>query len=172
MHTFLQGSRNIGKSTVISKTLDILAGNNPVLPGGFFSWNGGADDPNVYMRPARSEPDKDRIILAVFDSVKGGLVCDVRAFEKDGVRILRDRAGSNLIIMDELGYLERDAPLFRKAVLEILDEEVPVLGVMRLGDFEWHDAIKQHPLVRIYEVNEKNRDTLPHELAARISLRI
>ena len=35
--------------------------------------------------------------------------------------------------MDELGFLEADAVEFRRAVLDTLDGERPVLGVIRKG---------------------------------------
>ena len=52
MHIFLQGPKNIGKSTVIRKTLDILSAEAHVKIGGFFTWNGGRGDPHVYIQKA------------------------------------------------------------------------------------------------------------------------
>ena len=167
MHIFLQGPKRIGKSTVIRRTLDILMDEAPLELGGFFTWNGGKDDPHVYMRPASALSEGEIIRLASFNAINGGLKADVDAFEVDGVRILRDskRADMNLIIMDELGFLEKDAPLFRQAALDVLDEDIPVLGVLRLGGVEWHEAIKRNPRVTLYDVDEKNRDNLPRVLA-------
>ena len=165
-HIFLQGPRNIGKSTVITKTLDILNAHRAIILGGFFTWNGGHGDPHVYMRPALPEPEGERYRLASYDTDKGGLICDIQAFEKSGAELLKRSRNADLIIMDELGFLENDAAEFKRAVLDIISGDIPVLGVLRLGDVPWHKDIKSNPRVTIFEVNEKNRDTLPRELAA------
>ena len=169
MHIFLTGPRSIGKSTVISKTLKILMSRFSLEIGGFFTWNGGVGDPHIYMRPARSGGEGEIYRLAGFDADKGGLVCDIQVFERDGVRLLSGSADAGLIVMDELGFLESDALCFRKAVLDILAGETPVLGVLRLGDIPWHREIKRNPLVKLIDVSEKNRDALPQELAADVS---
>lgn len=166
MHIFLQGPKRIGKSTVISKTLDILSSEIPIVPGGFFTWNGGRDDPHVYMRPVRPGGEGEIYRLASYDFDKGGLAANISAFEEDGVRILSARDGADLIIMDELGFLESKARLFRQAVLETLEGQVPVLGVLRLGDIPWHEEIKRSPLVSLADVNENSRDYLPRELVS------
>jgi len=179
MHVFLQGPRNEGKSTVIRKILEMLSALRPLSLGGFFTWNGGRGDPHVYMRPAvtvcREDgklaldsllgPGEQDILLASWDEGKGGLSCDIAAFERDGARLLADEPGAEMIIMDELGFLESNASLFKRAVLDTLDRGTPVLGVLRLGDVPWHVDIKRNPLVSLYDVTMDNRDRLPGELA-------
>ena len=179
MHIFLQGPRNEGKSTVIRKILEIISARRPLILGGFFTWNGGKDDPHVYMRPADSVCDNDRgllldslsvsnpgdILLASWDDTKRGLTSDISAFDDCGARLLSGSAGVDLVIMDELGFLESKASLFKKAVLDTLERGVPVLGVLRLGDVPWHEDIKRSPLVSLYDVTMDNRERLPGELA-------
>ena len=169
MHMFLYGPLNIGKSTVVRKTIDALTENAPLAPSGFFTWNGGESDPHIYMKPARSGTGQESFRLASWDKTNGGLICDFQAFEQDGVRLLTGLKDADLIIMDELGFLESEAPVFRQAVLDALRGNVPVLGVLRTGkDIPWHDEIKNDPRVALHEVTIKNRDALPQELASRI----
>ena len=170
MHIFLQGPKRVGKSTVIRKTLELLTADKPLRLGGFFTWNGGNEDPHIYLQPARSGMEDKVCRLASYDLVNGGLISYIQAFEQDGVQILADRADAGLIIMDELGYLERSAPVFRQAVLDILASDIPVFGVLRQGDIPWHQDIKRNPKVTILDVNEKNRDKLPRELAKRLAV--
>jgi nucleoside-triphosphatase THEP1 len=66
--------------------------------------------------------------------------------------------------MDELGFMELGAPVFRAAVLRALDGEVPVIGVIRLERNPFLDAVRNHPKVAVTEVNESNRDALPARL--------
>ena len=168
MHIFLQGPKKIGKSTIIRKMLEILTADTNIKPGGFFTWNGGEADPHVYMRPACTGTENKTLRLASYDP-ESGLISDNQVFERDGVEILTGSKGANLIIMDELGFLESKAPLFRKAVLDILAGDIPVLGVLRLGGVPWHNDIKSNPQVTVIDVNENNRDELPRELAEKIS---
>jgi len=165
MHIFLQGPRNVGKSTVIRKTLDILTEREPLKLGGFFTWKSGADDPYVYLQSARHSGEKEVYRVAGFDENKGGFVSYIEAFEKEGVRLIKESKDAELIVMDELGYLESGAPKFKKAVLDAVAGDIPIFGVLRLGDVPWHADIKSSPLVSLFDVNEKNRDTLPRELA-------
>ena len=165
MHIFLQGPKRAGKSTVLRKTLDILTPDDHIKLGGFFTWKGGEADPHIYMRPANYGTENARFRLASYDLAGGGLIGDVRAFEQNGVEILTNSKDADLIIMDELGFLESDASIFKKAVLDTLDGSIPVFGVLRLGDVEWHKEIKRNPLVTLYNVGFDNRDDLPRELA-------
>jgi len=165
LHIFLQGPRNTGKTTVIMKTLDLLSPQRPLVLGGFFTWNGGRGDPHVYMRPARSGKGDEVCRLASYDAAKGGLTANTMAFDEYGSRLLAESKGADLIIMDELGFLESGAAVFRRAVMGALAGGVPVFGVMRLGGVPWHEAIKRHPSVTVFDVSEKNRNALPQELA-------
>lgn len=172
MHIFLSGPKGIGKSTVISKTLDILTAEAPIELGGFFTWNGGEADPHIFMRPAQSGRGGEIYRLASHNSQKGGLDCDIHVFEQDGARILREKTDPGLIIMDELGFLESGAPLFREAVLDTLAGSVPVFGVLRQDDIPWHNSIKENPFVTLFDVNENNRGDLPRNLARLLKLSI
>ena len=168
MHTFLQGERNIGKSTIIRKTLDIIAARNKVGLGGFFTWKNDEAMPLVYMRPAGKPEGNGVFLIAGFDKGTGRMAGDIRMFETEGVRILHDRDGAQLIIMDELGKFESEAPLFRQAVLDTLAGDIPVFGVLRLGDAPWLDPIRSDKSISLIDVNMYNRDTLPLELAERL----
>lgn len=168
MHIFLQGNRGVGKSTVIRKTLEMLGERMEVSLGGFFTWNGGENDPNVYLKAARPDIGGEAHRVAYYDAAARRMICDKNVFESAGARILDESADADLILMDELGYLESDAETFKKTVMKTLAGEAPVLGVLRLGDVPWHDGIKNDKRVTIYDVNEKTRDTLPRVLSGMI----
>jgi len=165
VHIFLQGQRNAGKSIVIEKTLEILSERKQLLLGGFFTWNGGNDDPHVYMRPAAQGREDEVFRIASYRKGKGGMACDIGVLESEGVRLVQEGRRADLIVMDELGYLEINAPEFRQAVMGAVSGGVPILGVLRLGDVPWHAAIKRSSSVRLYDVDDENRDALPQKLA-------
>ena len=72
---------------------------------------------------------------------------------------------ADLLLMDELGFLERDALLFQREVIASLDGRTPVLGVLRDMEIPWHAPILAHPLVKTLRIDEKNRDALPERIA-------
>jgi len=182
VHVFLQGPKNIGKTTVILKTIELLRKNKPIAIGGFFTWKGGNNDRHIYIQSAGlaapalttqtknslSSYEKEIFRLATWDSEQGKLVSNIESFEEIGVHILAQSKGVDLIIMDELGNLESNARLFKKAVLDTLSGTVPVLGALRMGDIPWHNDIKQNLQVTLHEVNEKNREALPQVIAGQL----
>ncbi|MCL1827875.1 MAG: nucleoside-triphosphatase [Oscillospiraceae bacterium] len=165
MHIFLQGPKNTGKSTVIRKTLDILTEHSPITLGGFFTWSSGGSEPDIFMRPAERDRGKEVYRIAGYSAESGGLDCDIDVFENIGTRLLTECAGAQLLIMDELGKLESGAPVFRRAVLNALSGDIPILGVLRLGDVPWLAEIRDDSRVTLIDVNKKNRDSLPREIA-------
>ena len=166
MRIFLQGELNVGKSTAIRKTLDILSAQRQVTLGGFFTWKSDEVPPRVYMKPAGKIPDGVTHCIAGWDPAARRMVSDTKIFDSEGVRALRDCGGAQLMIMDELGALESGAPAFRQAVLDTLAMDIPVIGVIRLGDIPWLNELRRDTALTFYDVNKKNRDTLPRELAA------
>jgi len=172
MHIFLQGQRGIGKSTVILKTLELISAGTGLTLGGFFTWKGSADDLNVYMKPANPDKVGEKYLLASWDPVNGRLLCDGQGFEHDGVRLLSESKNADLIIMDELGYLESKATRFKNAVMDTLAGRATVLGVLRSGDVPWLDDIKKDPGVKLFDVDEKTRGILPRELVSELGASI
>jgi len=166
LHIFLQGALKIGKSTVIRKTLDILTARRPLEIGGFITWRGEDPDPYVYIQPAMPGREREKYRLAVHHPDCNSAECDPLIFDQLGVRLLTERPGADLIIMDELGYLERSSFAFQQVVLDTLARDIPVIGTMRKRDIAWHGSIKSDPRVSVLEVTLENRDLLPREIAS------
>jgi nucleoside-triphosphatase len=169
LHIFLQGPRNVGKSTVIRKTLDLLTEQGPLKLGGFFTWRD-VDDQHIYMRSVQVGLEQEVYRLATYDIKAGTLCCNPQTFEQAGEHLLAESVGADLMLMDELGFLEEQATAFRQAVLTQISGNTPILGVLRQGDIPWHREIKASPRVMLYEASEKNRDSLPQELAAQLAV--
>ena len=91
-------------------------------------------------------------------------------FDSFGVSILADAESCDLILMDEIGKMERKALIFTGRVLELLNGDVPVFGVLRKeGSTPLQEQIRSHSNVRLIEVNKENRDRLVPELVHLIS---
>jgi nucleoside-triphosphatase len=185
MHVFLTGLRGIGKTTVITKVVDdVLAGGSVSAEevAGFRTvWTRIRGAEALYLLPYNTKRTVPNVfpVAKVFarpvaerDMTNQTLTIHPEIFDEDGVAIVRAAmAGAlrpGLIIMDELGFMESDSYEFQKAVVDALDDDVPILGVMRWERNSFLDAVAGHEKVEVVEVNKSNRDALPTKLAAQI----
>ena len=169
MHLFLTGKVQIGKTTVVDKTIARLG----VTPGGFRTYFGEdrrAPHHFLYMssaaRPRSFAPDH---AVAEFRLGADGAptACQLLPrFEELGLQCLEAAPSYPLIVLDECGRLEQRLPAFRQRVLELLDGSIPILGVVREEAMGWLEEIRRHPRVQLIPVTEENRDRLPEELAS------
>lgn len=132
MHVFLTGEIQIGKSTVINKTTALVNKNI----GGFQTYFGpdrGLPNRRLYMNPAaESKIIREENTIVQFREEKSPLVQSGK-FDTYGVKLIQNaRKESSLIIMDECGNLERKAILFQGEILDTLDGEIPIIGVMEI----------------------------------------
>ncbi|MDR0904827.1 MAG: nucleoside-triphosphatase [Oscillospiraceae bacterium] len=164
-HIFLTGEIQVGKSTAIRKFL----ANTGKSADGFLSHI-------VEVDSAQPELGRE-LYLARFDTERGEtdsrLAARVRfpnfevytdVFDGHGAELLRSAGARELIIMDELGRMEEDAEAFKAAVFARLDGGQPVLGVVKMVETPFLDAVRAHPNVEIITVTEQNRDDVPRLL--------
>ena len=161
MHIFLTGEIQIGKSTAIRRAVRKLG----VQPGGFLTEFEGDREMWPKMLYIKSVDGGEQALAAKICENKRPEVYG-QAFEDFGVGLLKRAKGAPLIMMDECGRFEQQAPSFQQQVLSLLDGQVPVLGVVRkLPCASWLDTIKAHPGVQLIEVTRSNRDGLSDYLA-------
>ncbi len=193
MHCFLTGEFQIGKSTLIKQVQSELP---EEFIGGFKTISAFDVDEqigSVYLIPAGpdcGEPLKARVglrcrfqnlkpeqkerVLARVPELNGkepapGPLGFPEVFDREGVRILKDAEASRLILMDEIGKMERNAKRFCDRVKELLDQDTPILGVVRKeGKTPLQEMVRNHPNVTLIEVTEENREALKPELLERI----
>lgn len=182
MHVFLTGEIQIGKTTLINKVLNELPGcriggfctvTKDDIPGtagsvyivradeAFSAGAGCTGGAGLYFR------DKNRVGIRCGNPGPTGFP-DV--FDHFGVMTLANAENCDLILMDEIGKMERKAFVFTKRVLELLGGDVPVFGVLRKeGSTPLQEQIRSHSNVRLIEVTKENRDRLVPELVRIIS---
>ena len=172
MHIFLTGDVQVGKSTIIKKTLAALKLRDiggfrsvsvPDLPDGAMS---------VYLIPAGDEHpmmgDWNRV--GIRKGCGRGIGKFPEAFERAGVQVLKGAEGMPLILMDEVGRMESAAAQFSERILELLDGSAPILGVVqKIADTKLTNAIRQHPNVRVLTVTKENREKLAEEVLRLVS---
>ncbi len=170
MHIFLTGEIQVGKTTIIRKILANLGAEY----GGFKTYFGpdrGSEDRFLYISAA-NEPDHCRVQNAIVKFRKAGepLVMDEK-FDTVGVELIRTaRQTAKLIVMDECGNLERQAVAFQDEILKTLNQDVPVLGVIKLASSGWTDLIRNHQQVKLITVTKENREALAEILAHHFAL--
>ena len=72
-----------------------------------------------------------------------------------------------LVVIDEIGPMEIRSAIFREAVNEALDSEVPILATISARSLPFTDAIKSRPDVMLIDVRPDNREGLVSELSDR-----
>ena len=146
------GPRGVGKSTLIRRLAALYPG--PV--SGFVTKRLTTADGEgmfpIYIHPAAQPEDRRQYGP---ENLAGR--CD-----EWGPRLL---AGPGLLVMDELGFLERDASRFQAAVLVALRGPQPVLAAVKNRDDPFLRAVRSVPGVRVLYITRDNREGLYRALA-------
>lgn len=154
-HVFLTGEKHIGKSTLREKVLDRYEGN----AAGFLTvrtneFLGDSYSVHMFRMGENAIADADNLL---FVCGKQSAYISQR-FNDLGCRALAACTDCSLLVMDELGPHEADAALFHEAVLQRLNGDIPILGVLQApAEAFWPDIVK-HPKVHILEITEENRE--------------
>jgi len=168
MKIFLYGRKDSGKSTLIKQAAQRCG----IVPDGFrtLSRPGGREGAlNLYLQPASGPVVFAPENKAAVHWPDGRWESYPEVFDTEGVRLLTFTRTPRLVVMDELGFMERDAIRFQERVMEILGGPCPVLGVIKPvekspGPFV--ERVYAHPGVTVLEVTEENRDERLKEIIA------
>ncbi len=169
MHIFLTGEIQCGKSTLIRRVAALLP--QKKIEGCLtFSLLRQDGLSSVHIGPwgGALPLAEDPASMVGLRFGKGRYQAYPAVFEQRGVAILKSLGQGELIILDELGGMENEAPLFRQAVLSLLDGPVPVLGVIKPRSLPLPDAVRAHPRVEVLPVDVHNRELLPPLIAAKL----
>jgi nucleoside-triphosphatase len=88
---------------------------------------------------------------------RGKMTAYASVFDAFGEMIGRFPAHS-LIVMDELGFMERDAKAFCDAVLKVMADDHPVLAVVKAQSSPFLDAVRNQDEVMLCHLTAENRD--------------
>ncbi len=160
----LTGLPGVGKTTVI-KTLSRLL--KDLNPSGF------------YTEEIREGGVRKGFRLRSIDGRKEGILAHV---EIDGPRVGRYGVdvkgfegflstlsfGSSLVLIDEIGKMECLCPMFPEVIKGLLDSHRVVVATVAMKGRGFIQEVKRRPDCVLVEVDRRNRDRLPLELAERI----
>ena len=166
MHVFLCGDKHVGKSTLVRKILEKAA----YQYDGLLSYSRFVDgDRHVFLKSVKGEEE--------------GVLCGIcskqhitqrwpEVFDMAGSAIL-ERAGlaSDVVVIDEIGSMERDATIYSTCIKDFVNSEKPlVLGVLQdMAQTELAKWLRSRDNIIWYRVDEENRNSLADEISGRIA---
>ena len=125
MNVFLTGNVQVGKSTAIKRYQE----KENISPLGFTTH---LDRSTGLLTIKIIGKDGDREIKAAAPIGGSRPVPDIEAFDRAGKMLTdMDTSDCDMLIMDELGFMERDAHVFTDAVPAMLDRGIRTVGVLR-----------------------------------------
>lgn len=160
MHLFFTGKRNIGKSTLVKYLI-----RNYTKLGGFITYKATGWHPEhatVHFLDLSSSNSEIKETNLLFVCNKGIEQKGIDRFNRLGCEALNKSIENqvDIIVMDELGPHEEKAVLFQKQVVRVLNQNIPIIGVLQDSESAFLDKIKNHKRVKVVEVTEKNRKQL------------
>ena len=158
-HIFLTGEKQVGKSTLVSAVLDSVGLKYSGLRS--ISVFDDKKDRNVFIVPANKGCSEPAALVGVCSN-RHITEKHPEVFDDVGCRLLEFDEDTKLVIIDEIGNMERDAKRYSDRILELLDRtDIRILGIIqKMTDTDLARAIRKHPNVRMIDVNVKNREEL------------
>ena len=158
MHIFLTGEKQVGKSTIVRKFIS----QSGLSADGFVTYweEDGDGGRSLYLSRfgAALQPGERFLIMHSSEQRPGSSDAVLRVFDVHGSGILDGSGNCDVIVMDELGFIESKAAEFQKAVMRRISGSVPVLGIIKPLRTEFLDRIRANPNVVVREVTVENRD--------------
>lgn len=160
---FVTGEKGAGKSTIVNKVLDELG----IKPVGFRTLPYEIEDVRrgFYLSGlvTCSEYKNNTPISVMIGSKRCVGITDT--FETLGVEILvRSLEQEPIILLDELGKLERDAIAFQEMVIRCLDSDKLVIGVLKQCELPFIQDIAKRPDTKVLVVTKENRALVLNEI--------
>lgn len=157
MHNlFLTGEVRIGKSTILKNVLEKVN----VSIGGYITERNTQDYIKTFTAKSLYDGIGEHIIANVNTKDKSKEIF-IDSFETGLTSVLNNSfKNRDLIVLDELGFMENDLDTFTSKVYELLDSEKPVFGVLKDFDCEFLNNIKNREDVIILKITKQNRDTI------------
>lgn len=157
---FLTAPSGTGKSTIIKKVLCNLN----ISIGGF--------------QVNRHLTKKDKIyfdMISFLDGKGNNLIGEciknkkatpnLYTFETKGVEILNTSLkNSDLIILDEIGFLEENAENFKSSIRKVLNSDKVVLGVLKEFDSPFLNELRNRKDIFILKVTLNNRNYITNHI--------
>jgi nucleoside-triphosphatase len=170
---FVTGQPGIGKTTIILKTIEALK-NMGFRVGGMLSREVREKGTRIGFEIVDFITEK-RGWLAHVNQPEGPQVSKYRVNLKDldniGASSIRNAVvNAQIVVVDEIGPMELHSSAFKEAVVQAIDSDKPVLGVIHQNARDpLIDSLRKREDVEILETTYGNRMTLHNLLIERIT---
>lgn len=166
-HIIIAGKRHVGKTTLVNHLLE--GREEPVY--GFRTVAGKSMRKgyrSFFIHPAGADERIESEENHIGDGNGVGPVGYPDAFNNYGIRCLQAEPGG-IIVMDELGFMEKDAEKFCAKVLDLFDGNIQIIATAKAGhDIDFLNKILNHPNAEVYYITPENRDELYEVLKSRL----
>ncbi len=162
----LTGRPRVGKSTLILKVVERLKKEGCLL-GGFYTLEvregGNRIGFNINTLDGKTGVLARVGLKSSYRLGKYGI--EMGQFEEIALAALKDAIEKrDIIIIDEIGYMELKSRRFRELVLRALDSQKPVLATVMKNKFDFPESIKARDDTEVVRVRADNRDSLVDEI--------
>ena len=162
----LTGRPRVGKSTLILKVVETLKKEGCHL-GGFYTLEvregGNRSGFNINTLDGKTGVLARVGLKSSYRLGKYGI--EMGQFEEIALDALEDAIEKrDIIVIDEIGYMELKSRRFRELVLRALDSQKPVLATVMKNRFDFPDSIKARDDTEVVRVRADNRDSLVTEI--------
>ena len=172
-HILICGEKGVGKSTLIRR----LVKETQLTVGGFCTkMDENAEEimHPIYIYPAAVPMDQRQRGTENLVGRCGnfGRQKEIypEVFDILGTAYLQSAQPCHVILMDELGFMESDAQVFRREVLQTLDGDTPVLAAVKdRMDVEFLRQVCAHPRAEVVHIDPENREELYRTLLPVVS---
>lgn len=158
MHTLIVGARQVGKSTLIRKVIEALE----CTVSGFETKKEEALADEIHGSPVyiyrAGKPHLQRPENLLGYSKNRRPEVTERAFDRAAYLLKEAETAGDLIVMDEIGFMEASSAQFCGQIMARLDGDKPVLAAVKQNDTPFLNAVRSHPNCRCFYLTEENRD--------------
>lgn len=159
-HLFLTGDKQVGKSTLLRRLMDVRQLDCAGFETKAFYLSGERRGFTLHGRVQMPPYENDCICCVRTGEKKAAPVLET--FNQNGVDILKLslESAAPYILMDEIGRLESRSEAFCAQVLRTLDGEKRVLGVLQKCSSALVEQIMARDDVTVLTVTEENREEI------------
>lgn len=135
----------------------VLSALNPPVTGFITSWGDAEADGTTPLILKDAAGTKSAVAAIRYTDDRPREVFE-EVFETLGASCLEHPAG--LVLMDEIGRFESSTEQFRSRIFQVLDTDLPILGVVRDMEIPFLDAVRNHPKTEVVRITEENREEM------------
>jgi len=162
----------VGKSTLICRIVENLKRSGHHNIGGFYTLDVRRNNERIGFSINTVDGRSGRLgevgLHSGYRLGKYGI--DMESFENVALSVLEEAiTREQLVVIDEIGFMEIKSKRFQQLVISALDSSGPVLGSIMQKPFYFADEIKKRNDVQLITVRADNRDALLSEITGMLA---